>query len=573
MENDRLSQYLVALEREGSYRVDAILKESPHEVTQRVFFVDESGAEQGPFIRKFIDRDSGMGTAYERIFEAQGAGRRFEHIPRIHECYQDEKSLVVVMDFVHGETLQDVVYHRDPSLQLARELFPAICDAVTELHEAFEPPLIHRDLKPSNIMLSDGTFAIIDFGIARAFRQGADADTVKFGTRAFAPPEQFGYGQTTVRSDVYALGMLLYYCLTEQIPTPQVRAAGFECEGVPARLRPVVMRATAVDASQRYASAAELKAAFLEAVRQEPIAAHAHEGAPRRRSRAIALACALAVILAIAATLAFFAGAFDQQGQQDEQASSIAAQGESPADDTASTASERVGDSSRAQTSDTSDAAGETAESQRAAAPGGQQADAPGGQQADAPEDHSEAGADAAAIADAASENMQSTAPPRNDFNPETNTSATVAGVDFQIPRCFGTPSATDEDVAYYYAERGTSCAMIMTGQTAMSAPAGEHASPEGITRLKDDFLAGLITSNEALFSEVIQQVDFSLAGHPARIVTFRGTIEGLPMTSTIAYFYNQDMNTIGSMSFGQTDNTQFDYSQDFAKTLASAVA
>ena len=66
MENDELTQYLAALEREGRYRVDATLKEAPHEVTQRVFLSCDNGCEQGPFIRKLIDRDSGMGHAYLR---------------------------------------------------------------------------------------------------------------------------------------------------------------------------------------------------------------------------------------------------------------------------------------------------------------------------------------------------------------------------------------------------------------------------------------------------------------------------------------------------------------------------
>ena len=78
-------------------------------------------------------------------------------------------------------------------------------------------PVIHRDLKPSNIIVSGANYTpdtgmtfsslvIIDLGIARVWREGADADTVKFGTRPYAPPEQYGFGQTSVRSDVYALG-------------------------------------------------------------------------------------------------------------------------------------------------------------------------------------------------------------------------------------------------------------------------------------------------------------------------------------------------------------------------------
>ena len=216
METDELAQYLNSLHREDCYRVDAVLKESAFETTQRVYFVGSNGAENGPFIRKFIARESGLGSAYERIYAAQEAGRRFKHIPRVLECYQHGDQLAVVMEYVQGETLQDYVYREDPSPELAHAVFPALCDAVSELHDDFAPSIIHRDLKPSNIILSEGNLTIIDFGISREFKDDASADTTQFGTRAFAPPEQFGYGQTTVRSDVYALGMLLYFALQKR---------------------------------------------------------------------------------------------------------------------------------------------------------------------------------------------------------------------------------------------------------------------------------------------------------------------------------------------------------------------
>lgn len=130
----------------------------------------------------------------------------------------------------------------------------------------FAPPLIHRDLKPSNIVVSDGGLTIIDFGIARAFREGTGADTTHFGTRSYAPPEQFGYGQTDVRSDVYALGMLLYYLVTERDPDARVAMGGFAEPDVPPMLRPVLQRACAFDPAARFSSVRALKAAFLAAM-------------------------------------------------------------------------------------------------------------------------------------------------------------------------------------------------------------------------------------------------------------------------------------------------------------------
>lgn len=120
-------------------------------------------------------------------------------------------------------------------------------------------PVIHRDLKPSNIIVTganytpdDGlTFSslvIIDLGIARVWHDGADADTVKFGTRPYAPPEQYGFGQTSVRSDVYALGALLFFCLTGVDPKPGLdMREQCEARGIPTPLADAVCMSMALD--------------------------------------------------------------------------------------------------------------------------------------------------------------------------------------------------------------------------------------------------------------------------------------------------------------------------------------
>lgn len=220
---DELSEHLDALARDGCYRVDAVMKESAFETTQLVYFVGANGSEQGPYVRKYLDGDAGLGAAYERLWRAQRSGRRFLHLPLVLDCHAVGSRRVVVMEFVRGETLADVVYRCDPSVALACDVFPKLCEAVRELHEAFDPPLIHRDLKPSNVMLTRDNLTLIDFGIARSFDEAAEQDTHHFGTRAYAPPEQFGYGQSDARTDVYALGMLLYFCLTEKTPDAKAR--------------------------------------------------------------------------------------------------------------------------------------------------------------------------------------------------------------------------------------------------------------------------------------------------------------------------------------------------------------
>lgn len=271
-----LVEHLASLDRDDSYRVDRVLKRSGVEATELVYFEGSSGGSLGPFVRKRIDASAQIGGAYERLFEAQRAGRRFEHLSRIVDCRRAGDELDVVMEYVEGETLEALVGRLGATPDYARGLFPALCDAAAELHAGFgevgkaPAPIIHRDLKPSNIIVSGVRYAadagmtfsslvIIDLGIARAWREGADADTVKFGTRPYAPPEQYGFGQTSVRSDVYALGALLFFCLTGVDPKPGLDMRE-QCEmcGIPASLTDVICMAMALDPAKRFASAEAL---------------------------------------------------------------------------------------------------------------------------------------------------------------------------------------------------------------------------------------------------------------------------------------------------------------------------
>ncbi len=262
---DELSNYLSALDRDSCYRVDAVLKQGPLETTERVYFVGEkNGAELGPFVRKYLA--PGLGGAYERIHAAQRDGARLSHLPRIVECHRQDERLVVVMEHVAGETLAEAVASATDRLDLVRRVFPDLCDAVSELHELFDPPIIHRDLKPGNVMVSAGGVTLIDLGIARTWRKGGEQDTTHFGTRAYAPPEQFGFGQTDVTSDVYALGMLLFFCLMGRDPMAADRERGFAGVGVPEPLRAVVAQATELDPARRLQTVRKFKDALLAAL-------------------------------------------------------------------------------------------------------------------------------------------------------------------------------------------------------------------------------------------------------------------------------------------------------------------
>lgn len=261
--SSELDAFLAGRERADSWRVERVLKESSFETTEVVWFRGVNGGELGPFIRKQIDCSAGVGSAYEELWRAQRTGIIFSAVPRLVECQRIGDKLLVVMEYIQGETLRDFVQLKGASIELVRAIIPALCDGVEELHTRLSVPLIHRDLKPSNVIVRDGRPIIIDFGIARLWHEGAEADTVHFGTKAYAPPEQFGFGQTDARSDVYALGKLLYFCLVGSDAPASCGAEELADAGISHSLADVILHATAFDPAERYASASDMKAAFF----------------------------------------------------------------------------------------------------------------------------------------------------------------------------------------------------------------------------------------------------------------------------------------------------------------------
>lgn len=263
--SSELDGFLEAAARSDSWRVERTLKSSPFETTELVRFRGASGGELGPFIRKRIDCSAGVGRAYERLWDAQRSGVILHGVPRLVECLRSGDELSVVTEFIEGRTLGELVRDEGASERLATGIMPALCDAVFELHALLDPPLIHRDLKPSNVIVrSDGRPFVIDFGIARAWDGKADADTVRFGTRAYAPPEQFGFGQTDARSDVYALGKLALFCATGGEGTGPADEADLRRRGLSAPLSEVIARATAFDPARRFSGARALGRALRE---------------------------------------------------------------------------------------------------------------------------------------------------------------------------------------------------------------------------------------------------------------------------------------------------------------------
>lgn len=142
--------------------------------------------------------------------------KRLDHpaLPRIVDIIDNGVTIYVVMDYIEGESLDKILdeYGAQPEDKVINWAMQ-IADALSYLH-AQRPPIIYRDMKPANVMLKpEGNIKIIDFGIAREYKEQNLADTTVLGTKGYAPPEQYS-GQTDPRSDIFALGMTMHHLLT-----------------------------------------------------------------------------------------------------------------------------------------------------------------------------------------------------------------------------------------------------------------------------------------------------------------------------------------------------------------------
>ena len=192
---------------------------------------------------------------------------------------ESDDHLYLVMEFVAGRTLSDLLAERGPfEPAQATEIITPVLAALGHAHAV---GIVHRDVKPSNIMVSDdGTVKLLDFGIARRFDDLAGAITVEgqiVGTPKYLAPEQIEGGPVSPATDIYAVGVVLFEMLNGSVPfdgdsavstalarlhvsAPDVRTRRPD---VPPGLAAVVGKAMAREPADRFADAATLQAAML----------------------------------------------------------------------------------------------------------------------------------------------------------------------------------------------------------------------------------------------------------------------------------------------------------------------
>ena len=190
-------------------------------------------------------------------------------IPEIIEMVEEDDRLIVIEEYIGGQTLRAILDNGNlfPEEEAVR-IVEQVCVIVNDLHSA-DPPIIHRDIKPSNIICTpDGSIRLLDMNAARKVVTGKSEDTQLIGTVGYAAPEQFGFGASTVQTDIYAIGVLLCELMTGVLPKERIPRG---------RIGRIIRKCTRLDPKDRYKSVRDLLDALA--------AGHGH-GPPLARNQA-----------------------------------------------------------------------------------------------------------------------------------------------------------------------------------------------------------------------------------------------------------------------------------------------
>lgn len=185
-------------------------------------------------------------------------------IPQLYDIYDDDKRLCIVMEFIDGRNLRELlsVAKQPIDEKTIVNWAKQICRVLYYLH-TLNPPRVYRDLKPSNIILqSNGIIKLIDFGTMKNFDESESEDTVNLGTKGYAAPEQFGgRGATDPRTDLYAFGMTLFHLITGVSPAKapyDIKPVRAYRTDISEQLENIVLKCIKIEREERYQSAMEI---------------------------------------------------------------------------------------------------------------------------------------------------------------------------------------------------------------------------------------------------------------------------------------------------------------------------
>lgn len=201
------------------------------------------------------------------------AGLSHPAIPKIFDYFSEGSRSYLILEFIDGHTLEDLLEERNQPLgqEEAVALALQVCDVLDYLHRQ-QPPVIFRDMKPGNLMLrDDGRVMVIDFGIAKVFEHGQRGTMI--GTEGYSPPEQYR-GVAEPRGDLYALGATLHHLLTARDPrleppfTFHERPIRLFNPNASEEIEAAVSKSLAYDVHERFGSASEMGVTLSNALPQ-----------------------------------------------------------------------------------------------------------------------------------------------------------------------------------------------------------------------------------------------------------------------------------------------------------------
>ena len=188
------------------------------------------------------------------------------NIVEVYDVGEEDGNYYIVMEYIEGKTLKQLLQKRGAlTLNEVIDIMTQLTDGLAHAHEAY---IIHRDIKPQNIMIEDnGLVKITDFGIAMALNSTQLTQTNSvMGSVHYLPPEQANGKGSTVKSDIYSLGILMYELLTGSVPfkgdtaveialkhmkekIPSIRKQN---PTIPQSVENIVLKATAKNPKNRY---------------------------------------------------------------------------------------------------------------------------------------------------------------------------------------------------------------------------------------------------------------------------------------------------------------------------------
>lgn len=259
-----IEEFLASYDRE--LQEGLRLEEIPERITASYHFEscikkDEAGRKQIYLLQRREDEKRAIlritvDYAEEDALDEARLLERLAHesLPKVYDAFEEGGKKYIIREYIEGKSLDEVI--RAKGVLGTGDIFDIVLKLADVLHylHTQTPPVIHRDIKPQNIILDgEGGVHLIDFGIARVHKKGRTQDTFVVLTQDYAPPEQYGFDQTSTLTDIYSTGIVMLYMATGNLLRNEL-----EAQIINNRLRILIHKCIALDPKNRIQSVDEI---------------------------------------------------------------------------------------------------------------------------------------------------------------------------------------------------------------------------------------------------------------------------------------------------------------------------